>query len=80
MHHRRDEHWIVVRGRAEVTLEERVFSMEANAVVHIPAASRHRLANRERTPLVLIEVQYGAYLGEDDIVRFADIYGRAPGA
>jgi mannose-1-phosphate guanylyltransferase/mannose-6-phosphate isomerase len=81
MHHHRDEHWIVVCGRAEVTLDGSVFFMEAGAAVaHIPATIRHRLANREKTPLVLIEVQQGVYLGEDDIVRFADVYGRAPGA
>ena len=76
MHHHRAEHWVVVSGRARVTCDERVFMLEENQSTFIPLGSRHRLENPGATPLELIEVQSGAYLGEDDIVRFDDIYGR----
>lgn len=76
MHHHRAEHWIVVRGTAEVTRGEETFMLAENESTYIPLGTRHRLANPGRLPLELIEVQVGAYLGEDDIVRFEDEYGR----
>ena len=76
LHHRRSEHWVVVSGTAEVTCGERVFVLAANESAYIPVETRHRLANRTDAPLVVIEVQCGEYLGEDDIVRFDDRYGR----
>ena len=79
MHHKRAEHWIVIKGTATVTIDERVFEMAENQSCFIPVGTRHRLENRTEGPLELIEVQSGAYTGEDDIVRFDDIYGRAPG-
>lgn len=77
MHHHRAEHWIVVHGTAEVTCEERVFTLCEDESTYIPLGHKHRLANRGRIPLELIEVQSGSYLGEDDIVRFEDVYGRS---
>ncbi len=77
MHHHRAEHWIVIQGSATVTCDDRVFTLEANESTYIPLGSRHRLQNLTDTPVELIEVQTGNYLGEDDIVRFEDIYGRA---
>jgi mannose-1-phosphate guanylyltransferase/mannose-6-phosphate isomerase len=77
MHHRRSEHWIVVRGSAEVTVGEKVSTLGENESTFIPAETKHRIANPGLTPLELIEVQSGSYLGEDDIVRFDDRYGRA---
>lgn len=76
-HHHRSEHWIVVRGTAEVTVNERQFIVNENESTYIPIGSVHRLANPGRIPLELIEVQTGSYLGEDDIVRLEDIYHRA---
>ncbi len=76
MHHHRAEHWIVVSGTAEVTCGDRVFLLTENQSTYIPIGTRHRLANPGRLPLELIEVQSGSYLGEDDIVRFEDDYGR----
>lgn len=76
MHHHRAEHWIVVQGTAEVTCEDRVFMLGEDESTYIPLAHKHRLANPGRIPLELIEVQTGSYLGEDDIVRFEDVYGR----
>ncbi|MEH6635541.1 MAG: mannose-1-phosphate guanylyltransferase/mannose-6-phosphate isomerase [Halioglobus sp.] len=76
MHHHRAEHWIVVHGTAEVTCEEKVFMLGEDESTYIPLGHRHRLSNPGRIPLELIEVQSGAYLGEDDIVRFEDVYGR----
>jgi mannose-1-phosphate guanylyltransferase len=77
LHHRRSEHWVVVRGVAEVTCGEDVYPLAANESTYIPVETKHRLANRSNVLLVLIEVQCGDYLGEDDIVRFEDRYGRA---
>ena len=77
MHHHRAEHWIVVHGTAEVTCEEKVFMLGEDESTYIPLGHKHRLANPGRIPLELIEVQSGAYLGEDDIVRFEDSYGRS---
>lgn len=76
MHHRRAEHWIVVSGTARVTCGDKVFTLHENESTFIPLGVRHRLENAGSTPLQLIEVQSGAYLGEDDIVRFEDSYGR----
>lgn len=76
MHHHRSEHWIVVRGTAEVTRGEEVFTLTENESTYIPLGVTHRLANPGKLDLELIEVQVGAYLGEDDIVRFEDQYGR----
>lgn len=77
MHHHRSEHWIVVQGMAKVINGEREILVAANESTYIPAGHRHRLANPGVLPLVMIEVQSGEYLGEDDIVRFEDVYGRA---
>ncbi len=78
LHHRRSEHWVVVRGVARVTNGEREFDVHPNESAYIPAETRHRLENRGSEPLAIIEVQCGDYLGEDDIVRFDDRYGRTP--
>ncbi|MBI2772109.1 MAG: mannose-1-phosphate guanylyltransferase/mannose-6-phosphate isomerase [Burkholderiales bacterium] len=77
LHHHRAEHWVVVAGTAEVTRGDETITLEANQSTYIPAGQKHRLANRGTAPLELIEVQSGSYLGEDDIVRFDDRYGRA---
>jgi mannose-1-phosphate guanylyltransferase/mannose-6-phosphate isomerase len=77
MHHKRAEHWVVVKGLARVTRGDEVFVLEANQSTYIPIGTRHRLENPEATPLEMIEVQSGDYLGEDDIVRFEDKYSRA---
>ncbi len=76
-HHHRAEHWIVVSGTAEVTCDDKVFLLPENQSTYIPLGSRHRLRNPGKLPLELIEVQSGSYLGEDDIVRYDDAYGRA---
>ena len=76
-HHHRAEHWIVVSGTAEVTCDDKVFLLGENQSTYIPLGSVHRLRNPGKLPLELIEVQSGSYLGEDDIVRFDDVYGRA---
>ncbi|MVV47796.1 mannose-1-phosphate guanylyltransferase/mannose-6-phosphate isomerase [Pseudomonas sp. PB120] len=77
MHHHRAEHWIVVSGTAEVTCDENVFLLTENQSTYIPIASVHRLRNPGKISLEIIEVQSGSYLGEDDIERFEDIYGRS---
>jgi mannose-1-phosphate guanylyltransferase/mannose-6-phosphate isomerase len=77
LHHRRAEHWIVVSGVARVTIGERTEDLHENQAAFIPLGCKHRLANPGAAQLHLIEVQYGSYLGEDDIVRFEDVYGRA---
>lgn len=76
MHYHRAEHWIVVRGTAKVTRGEETFLLTENESTYIPPGARHRLENPGKLPLEIIEVQSGAYLGEDDIVRFDDAYGR----
>ena len=76
MHHHRAEHWIVVKGTAKVTRGDEVFLVSENESTYIPIGTRHRLENPGSIPLEMIEVQSGSYLGEDDIVRFDDIYGR----
>ncbi|MEN5304345.1 mannose-1-phosphate guanylyltransferase/mannose-6-phosphate isomerase [Pseudomonas sp. TWI628] len=75
-HYHRAEHWIVVSGTAEVTCEDQVFQLNENQSTYIPVGHVHRLANPGTIPLEIIEVQSGSYLGEDDIVRFDDTYGR----
>lgn len=76
MHYHRSEHWVVVSGMAKVTGEEGTFFVRTNESTYIPAGQRHRLENPGKIPLVMIEVQSGEYVGEDDIVRFDDVYGR----
>jgi len=78
-HHHRAEHWIVVSGTAEVTCDDKVLLLGENQSTYIPLGSVHRLANPGKIPLEMIEVQSGSYLGEDDIVRFEDVYGRGKG-
>lgn len=76
MHHHRAEHWIVVKGTAKVTNGEEVFLLEENQSTYIPIGAKHRLENPGKADLEMIEVQSGRYLGEDDIVRFEDVYNR----
>ena len=76
MHHHRAEHWIVVSGTAKVTRGEETYLVSENESTFIPLGTTHRLENPGRVPLEMIEVQSGSYLGEDDIVRFEDVYGR----
>lgn len=76
-HHHRAEHWIVVSGTAEVTRDSEVFQLSENQSTYLPVGAVHRLRNTGTEPLELIEVQSGDYLGEDDIVRLEDVYGRA---
>lgn len=75
-HHHRAEHWIVVKGTAEITVGDKVLTLTENQSTYIPLGEVHRLANPGKVPLEIIEVQSGAYLGEDDIVRIDDFYGR----
>ena len=77
MHHHRAEHWIVVKGTAEVTNGDKVYLLGENESTFIPLGHKHRLTNPGKLPLEIIEVQSGSYLQEDDIVRFEDPYGRA---
>jgi len=76
-HHHRAEHWVIVSGTAEVTRNEEVFLVAENESTFLPLGAVHRLRNPGKVPLELIEVQSGSYLGEDDIVRLEDVYGRA---
>jgi mannose-1-phosphate guanylyltransferase/mannose-6-phosphate isomerase len=76
-HHHRAEHWVVVRGTAEVTIGTDVKSVHENESIYIPIGAVHRLSNQGKIPLELIEVQTGSYLGEDDIVRVEDVYKRS---
>jgi mannose-1-phosphate guanylyltransferase/mannose-6-phosphate isomerase len=78
MHHHRAEHWIVVKGTARVTRDKETFLLAENESTFIPVGAKHRLENPGTIPLEMIEVQSGSYLGEDDIERFDDHYGRAP--
>ncbi len=77
-HQHRAEHWVVVQGQAEVTVDGKVEMLGPNEAVDVPMGAVHRLANRGANPVVLIEVQTGHYLGEDDIVRLQDVYNRVP--
>jgi mannose-1-phosphate guanylyltransferase/mannose-6-phosphate isomerase len=76
MHHHRAEHWVVVSGTARITCGDKVFLLEENQSTYIPVGAKHRIDNPGKIPLHIIEVQSGSYLGEDDIVRFEDVYGR----
>ena len=76
MHHHRAEHWVVVKGTAKVTRGEEIILLSENQSTYIPIGTKHRLENPGHTPLEIIEVQSGEYLGEDDIVRFDDVYNR----
>jgi mannose-6-phosphate isomerase-like protein (cupin superfamily) len=75
-HMHRAEHWVVVNGTAEVTRDDEVLMVRENESVYLPLGCVHRLVNPGKIPLALIEVQSGPYLGEDDIVRLEDVYGR----
>ena len=79
-HHHRAEHWIVVEGTAKVTIDDEVKLVSENQSVYIPLGARHRMENPGKMPMVLIEVQTGSYLGEDDIIRYEDVYARGQGA
>jgi mannose-1-phosphate guanylyltransferase/mannose-6-phosphate isomerase len=76
LHHHRAEHWIIVSGTARITRGDEVFLLEENQSTYIPLGVKHRIENPGKIPLHIIEVQSGSYLGEDDIVRFQDRYGR----
>jgi len=76
-HKHRAEHWVVVTGRAQVTRGDEVVTLNENESVYLAAGAKHRLENTTKKPLRVIEVQSGGYLGEDDIVRFDDYYGRS---
>ena len=76
MHHHRSEHWIVVQGEAKVQINDNIKILSENESTYIPIGYKHRLSNPGQIPLVIIEVQCGEYLGEDDIIRFEDNYGR----
>ena len=80
LHHKRAEHWVVVSGVADVVRGEQHLTLEPDESTYIPIGMKHRLANRGEVPLEVIEVQSGSYLGEDDIVRFDDVYGREDSA
>ncbi|MCA0206539.1 MAG: mannose-1-phosphate guanylyltransferase/mannose-6-phosphate isomerase [Proteobacteria bacterium] len=79
-HHHRAEHWIVVSGTAEITIGDEVKLVSENQSVYIPLGEKHRMKNPGKVPMVLIEVQTGSYLGEDDIIRYEDVYARGQGA
>ncbi|MCY7392503.1 MAG: cupin domain-containing protein [Leptolyngbyaceae cyanobacterium CAN_BIN12] len=78
MHHHRSEHWIVVSGTAKVVCGDEELILHSNQSTYVPQCTAHRLENPGVIPLVLIEVQNGEYLGEDDIIRFQDDYARTP--
>ena len=77
MHHHRSEHWVVVSGTARVEVDNKISTLSENQSVYIPLGSKHRLSNPGKIDLTIIEVQSGSYVGEDDIVRFEDLYGRS---
>jgi mannose-1-phosphate guanylyltransferase / mannose-6-phosphate isomerase len=76
MHRKRSEHWVVISGAAQVTRGEETVELRPNQSTYIPVGVKHRLANDGKVPLQIVEVQCGSYVGEDDIERFSDIYGR----
>ncbi len=78
LHHHRNEHWVIVHGIATVTLGDKLLSIPENENVYIPVETKHRIANDTNETLVFIEIQTGAVLDENDIVRFEDKYGRIP--
>jgi mannose-1-phosphate guanylyltransferase len=75
-HEYRSEHWVVVKGRAKVTINDEIKILETNESIFIPLLAKHRLANNELEDLVVIEVWYGNFLEEEDIKRYEDVYGR----
>jgi mannose-1-phosphate guanylyltransferase/mannose-6-phosphate isomerase len=79
-HVHRAEHWIVVSGTAKVTVDDKVELLGENQSIYIPLGAKHRMENPGKVPMVLIEVQTGSYLGEDDIIRYEDVYARGQGA
>jgi mannose-1-phosphate guanylyltransferase / mannose-6-phosphate isomerase len=79
-HMHRAEHWIVVEGTARVTIGDEVKLVSENQSVYVPLGTKHRMENPGKVPMVLIEVQTGTYLGEDDIIRHEDVYARGGGA
>ena len=79
-HNHRSEHWIVVEGTAKVTIDDDVRTVTENQSVYIPLGAVHRMENPGKLPLTLIEVQTGSYFGEDDIIRYDDVYARGQGA
>ena len=76
LHHKRSEHWVVINGVASVINGEETLTLKEGDSTYIPVDVKHSLENKTNKPLEIIEVQSGSYLGEDDIVRFEDIYGR----
>jgi mannose-1-phosphate guanylyltransferase/mannose-6-phosphate isomerase len=76
-HRHRAEHWVVVAGAARITVDDEVLALGPNQSVHIPLGAKHRMENPGQEPMHLIEVQCGGYLGEDDIIRYDDVYGRS---
>jgi mannose-1-phosphate guanylyltransferase/mannose-6-phosphate isomerase len=76
LHHHRSEHWVVVAGTAKVTINGKTFNVHPNESTFVPTSGTHRLENPGKVPLEMIEVQSGDYMGEDDIIRFDDVYGR----
>ena len=76
LHKKRAEHWIVVEGLAKIQIDDEKFNLKANQSCYVPIGTKHRLSNPGKKPLIIIEVQSGKYLGEDDIIRFKDMYGR----
>ena len=79
-HNHRSEHWVVVEGTAKVTIDDEVQTITENQSVYIPLGAVHRMENPGKLPLTLIEVQTGSYFGEDDIIRYDDVYARGQGA
>ena len=79
-HNHRSEHWVVVEGTAKVTVDDYVTTVTENQSVCIPLGAVHRMENPGKLPLTLIEVQTGSYFGEDDIIRYDDVYARGQGA
>jgi mannose-1-phosphate guanylyltransferase/mannose-1-phosphate guanylyltransferase/mannose-6-phosphate isomerase len=79
-HAKRSEHWVIISGRAEVVLNEKIIALGPNESIHIPMGAKHRMRNPGQEPLVFVEVQTGSYFGEDDIVRYQDDYNRIPHA
>ena len=76
LHNHRSEHWVVVKGKANVEVNENKFILSENESCYIPSNTKHRLSNFQEKALVIIEIQTGNYLEDDDIIRFKDIYGR----
>ena len=75
-HKHRKEHWIVVKGKAEVEIDDELFCLSEGQYIDIPLHSKHRLSNSDKIDLIITEIQFGSYLGEDDIVRYEDDFGR----